>query len=64
MSEPTLHCWKGRGEWMHEHGLCEWYEVSEHRGTCMLPRGHEGDHEWTDEAEIGVTFVGAGEGAG
>lgn len=43
---PELHCWEGQPT-----------EIGEPGGTCMLMRGHAGDHEWTPDSEIGVTFA-------
>ena len=25
--------------------------------TCMLPAGHSGPHEWTNDSEIQITFL-------
>lgn len=29
--------------------------------TCMLPAGHAGEHRWTRDDEIMITFKNAGE---
>ena len=35
----------------------EWIEkILEMSRTCLLEGGHEGDHEWTNDDEWGVTF--------
>jgi hypothetical protein len=54
-------CWKDRAEHVEEqHGLWSpahiralYYQSSV---TCMLAAEHEGDHEWTQDDQIGVQF--------
>ena len=43
-SAVSVHCWEGRYD---ENGPA----------TCMLPDQHEGDHEFTPDAEIIVSFA-------
>ena len=58
----VLHCWKGKVQHMEEEygfGSTEWAEaVCEGDGTCMLPAGHDGPHEWTPDDQIIVSFTG------
>lgn len=54
-----LHCWTGKTEYMEEkfgYGSEEWAEAFNNNGTCMLPDGHEGEHEFTPDNQILVTF--------
>lgn len=63
MSQSECHCWKDRHEWIEERygfGSGEWaanYNLPS--ATCMLAHGHDGEHEWTNDDEIGVSFVEA-----
>ena len=57
----VLHCWMGKAEWA-EKKYGNW--TPEHLdalyvnpSTCMLERDHEGEHEFTPDGEIGVTFT-------
>lgn len=54
----TVHCWQDEGEY-HGFGSVEW-AASLHRGggTCMLPDGHKGPHEFTPDQEITISFAG------
>ncbi len=54
----TLHCWEDgpRRLVLDETG----YPVSEVGSTCMLEAGHDGDHDWTPDDEIGVSFAPSG----
>lgn len=45
MSERSLHCWTEGPET--EDGCST---------TCMLERGHDGEHKWTRDDEIRVKF--------
>jgi hypothetical protein len=59
----VVHCWKGKSdhaEEVHGHGSPEWIEAFLEDGTCMLLEGHEGEHEFTPDREIGVAFGGHG----
>ena len=42
------------------HDLMTWEEYLENimvmSKTCLLEEGHEGEHEWTNDDEWGVTF--------
>jgi hypothetical protein len=59
----NLHCWKDHGEYLEEtYGYdSDEYRITWspnwHSGTCMLPDGHEGPHDFTDDREIGITFA-------
>lgn len=35
----------------------EYIQALDRSRTCMLPCGHEGSHEWTDDDDILVTFA-------
>ena len=55
------HCWMGKTEYNEEKygwGTPEYWEHwEESQGkTCLLPDGHDGPHEWTDDSEIVVEF--------
>lgn len=57
-----LHCWMTRHEHVEEvYGyLSPEYCESAANGvdaTCMLPADHDGEHEWTPDNEIQVSFV-------
>lgn len=59
MSE--VHCWADKLEHIEAtYGRCsrEWSEelVSGDDGTCMLPDGHEGPHDFTGDDQIDVSF--------
>jgi hypothetical protein len=43
---------EGRGKVLH----C-WEDSPDHHHTCMLEHGHEGDHEFTPDSQIGVRFT-------
>lgn len=57
-----LHCWEDRGYWFaitfgwfsDEHIQAEYVDGG---GTCMLERGHDGEHEWTSDSDIGISFA-------
>ena len=65
MSERVLHCWKDRktdieerfGYLSPEH--VDTYQEDFQNGTCMLPEGHEGPHEFTSDSNITITFAAA-----
>lgn len=53
------HCWKDKAEFIEDEGGYnseEWAEAFIHNGTCMLEAGHEGDHVFTPDNEITITF--------
>jgi hypothetical protein len=56
LTERTLHCWADYSTCLHA-GLAPFdadlYSVG---GTCLLPSGHIGPHEFTRDDEILVTF--------
>jgi hypothetical protein len=59
-----LHCWTGRRDWIEERygsNSDEWAATWNDDGdsTCMLEAGHSGDHDWTPDRRIGVSFVAA-----
>lgn len=62
-----MHCWKDRKEHIEEtHGFhspehLETYSDDWRNGTCMLEDGHDGEHEFTPDSQIGVTFAPAEE---
>lgn len=58
MSEK--HCWADQAEFVAatEGGdSLAWLEAWRRNGTCLLPRGHDGPHEWTPDGEIVAEFV-------
>jgi hypothetical protein len=58
----VLHCWKDRQAHIEEtYGFHSDEHIATYLddfvdGTCMLPTGHEGPHEFTPDDQIGVTF--------
>jgi len=56
------HCWKGRSCHIREgYGWGSDEHIATYLddfidGTCMLPAGHEGPHEFTPDDQIEVTF--------
>lgn len=59
------HCWQGRNDWLYDHDMNAYCEhVAAHYfdkgclpdSTCLLPDGHDGPHEWTDDHDVKVTF--------
>lgn len=61
MGERVQHCWTGRRDSIEEQfgfGSKEWAaSMNDPDGTCMLPDGHGGDHDFTLDSEIGVSFA-------
>ena len=59
------HCWKDKSEWAEETygiGSPEWADVIINgNATCMLPTGHEGEHDFVDDGQIGIAFLKPGE---
>lgn len=62
--EPrVLHCWEDENEWTvnrygwgsDEHLALLRRECS--NGTCMREAGHDGEHDFTPDDQIGVTFA-------
>jgi uncharacterized cysteine cluster protein YcgN (CxxCxxCC family) len=55
--KPEIHCWQDYQSTL-EMDSQEYYDAlaSGCGKTCMLPRGHEGEHEWTNDDEIVITF--------
>jgi len=59
-----LHCWMGYIESL-EFGSQEWVaayaaggpEALPNDGTCFLPDGHVGPHEFTPDSDITVRFL-------
>jgi hypothetical protein len=53
-------CWTDRRTWIEEtYGyLSDEYIESyvDDSATCLLDEGHECDHEWIPDSEIGVSF--------
>jgi hypothetical protein len=60
-AERILHCWQDKREWMaRTHGEHSDEAIDTYmngNGTCLLPAGHEGPHEWTPDDQIVVTFA-------
>ena len=59
LAVTTTHCWKGHREWLEETGQAytdAWAATWDCDGTCMLPDGHDGPHEFVPDAEIQVAF--------
>lgn len=59
----TKHCWKDYRTHLEEIGKeysPEWAATYDEGGnsTCMLEHGHEGEHEWTNDHDIVITFKG------
>lgn len=58
-----IHCWTGYREYLEETGRENTPEhiatYTEGSKTCMLEDGHSGEHEWTDDCDIGITFPAA-----
>lgn len=58
----TLHCWTCRREWLearygfHSEQHLETYSQDFIDGTCMLPAGHAGPHDFTPDHAIRITF--------
>lgn len=38
----------------------EYRDALAHPGTCLLPSGHEGPHEWTFDGDVTFTFAPKG----
>ncbi|KKM71856.1 hypothetical protein LCGC14_1426400 [marine sediment metagenome] len=57
--KPEVHCWQDYQDTLDKDYL-SFYESFgfEHGRTCLLLRGHEGEHEWTNDDEIIITFIG------
>ncbi len=57
--KPEVHCWEDYEYTLDMHSQ-EYYDLmaSGTGQTCMLPKGHEGEHEWTDDDQIIITFTG------
>ena len=49
-THPSVHCWEDYLD----------YDTGE-SFTCLLEDEHEGDHVWTDDNKIQVTFAGGSE---
>jgi hypothetical protein len=45
----TCNCWEDRREFYDDWDLPA--------GTCLLPDGHDGPHEFTDDSDIIIQFV-------
>ena len=58
-----MHCWTDRKQHLidtYGWGSAEHvatYADAWHDGSCMLEAEHAGEHEFTDDCEIGVAFV-------
>lgn len=59
MSDRVLHCWKDlhtHAAEVHGWGSDAWAETYvKPNATCVLERGHDGDHAWTDDDAIEVS---------
>jgi len=56
-----VHCWKDKGDWIAEkHGVSsdEWihFMMTGESATCMLEKDHQGEHQWTSDEDITVSF--------
>lgn len=55
-----LHCWKGRAEDIEErfgfHSPEHLATYNDEPATCMRERDHAGEHDFTPDSQIGVTF--------
>lgn len=54
------HCWKDKTEFIEAEGgynSDRWADSFLNSGTCMLEAGHEGDHVFTPDDEITITFM-------
>ena len=58
MSNGQLHCWMGYHEWVRETQGDDayWAIYMQPTKTCMLEDKHEGEHEWTPDGQIFITF--------
>lgn len=70
MSDRVLHCWMGKRDYaidVHGWGSPEHLatysdnDEEDNDGTCMLPDGHDGEHEFTPDNEIGISFAPEGQ---
>jgi hypothetical protein len=43
---PVIHCWEDR----------RLTDPHEEPATCLLEDGHQGEHEWTPDSEIVLSF--------
>ncbi len=55
--KPEVHCWEDYTSTLKMDSQ-EYYDAIafDCGKTCMLPRGHLGEHEWTNDDEIVITF--------
>ncbi len=57
-----IHCWKGKREHIEEtvpdYVMSDAWHAAWRDGeaTCMLEEGHEGDHVFTPDSQITITF--------
>ena len=60
------HCWMGRTEWIEQtYGYLSDEYIADAAAaydgkmsaTCMLPDGHDGPHEFTDDDQIRISFA-------
>lgn len=54
------YCWTDELEFIEETGgyaSDEYIQALNRSRTCLLPDGHDGAHEWTDDDDIRVTFA-------
>ncbi len=59
MEERVVHCWAGNEEIAIDHygiGSDQHLDTMDNPGTCMLLDGHKGDHEFTPDGNIVITF--------
>ena len=50
-AEKVLNCWASATVTPHQEG------EAPHGVTCLLEKGHSGSHEWTNDADILITFA-------
>ena len=56
----ALHCWKDYRDWIEEmgkKGTEEWLATFDNNKTCMAKPGHDGQHEWTEDSIISISFI-------
>ncbi len=54
-----VHCWQDYQDTLDMNSQEYYDEIAFGCGkTCLLLKGHEGEHEWTNDSEIVITFKG------
>jgi len=55
-----IHCWKDKSTYMMEkygRGSEEHVAAYFNNGTCLLLKGHDGEHQFTDDKSIQIRFI-------